>query len=59
VEAGEATVVCRKGNEGGCCWVASAARSELGEDLEELKLVAFVEKSGNFGVGRVAKRERR
>jgi hypothetical protein len=33
----------------------SAARSEPGEDLGELKLVGFVEMSGDFGVGRVEK----
>jgi hypothetical protein len=38
---------------------ASAASGELGEDLGELKLVGFVEMSGDFGVGRVTKRERR
>ena len=35
------------------------AGSEPGEDLGELKLVGFVEMSGDFGAGRVRKRERR
>ena len=63
VEAGEATVVCRNGvsevSEGckGLREVGGSAAS-LGEDLGELKLVGFV-RSGDFGVGRVTKRERR
>ena len=69
VGAGEATVVCcgvlevSVGERGRGCWgLGSAARSEPGvpgEDLEELKLVGFVPMSGDFGVGRVRKRERR
>jgi hypothetical protein len=60
VGAGEATVVCRKRNEGEAAGRGGrAACGGPGEDLGELKLVGFVEMSGNFGAGLVRKGERR
>lgn len=62
VGAGEATVVCRKGERGKRCprleGFSARRGARPGEDLDETKLVGFVESSGT-GVSLERKRERR